>query len=484
MLKRQMFGSHFVTLTAATFLLAFPMDAGGQNALDRIVDDAEIESAVTAELSEETGLRSDEVQVDSAEGVVTLLGVVDSLADKRQAVNAARTIRGVRAVVDHLSVRPADLDVDQIAARINQVLRDSPVTDTWQIVVAVDEAAVTLRGHVDSYVAKMLGEGMVAELRGVREIVNDLVVEQVTERSSDEIQLEIEKRIQGDLWLIDPDIRVLIDDGQVTLVGTVESEAAKQRLYGLAWVAGVTSVDDTAVLVDSRTDTAMRRHRPYVPGNDHEILLAVEAALTQDPRVDASQVRVHVESGVVTLGGTVGSLQAKRAAEEDARNTLGVWDVENAIVVHRDDRLSSAEIQQSISAALARDRYLSEYDLTVAVEANRATLRGTVRSEFDKRRAQSVASSIGGVSEVQNDLTVESELPEPVSDLNLRYRIENRLYWSPLIDDSEITVVVNDGRVTLTGIVDSPNALEIASQIAWESGATEVSNQIRLRETP
>jgi osmotically-inducible protein OsmY len=487
MFKKHMFKNPLatvVTLTLAMFLMPFAAQLGGQSALAGTIDDTEIARAVTAELTEETGVRSDDIQVAYADGIVRLEGVVDSLADKRQAVAVATTIRGVRAVVDQLSLRPSDPDVDQITGRITEELRDNPVTDTWQIVVGVDEGVVTLRGHVDSYVAKMLGEQMVADIGGVREIVNDLVVEQVAERSSDEIQLEIEKRIQGDLWLIDPDIRVTVDDGQVTLTGTVETEAAKQRLHSLAWVAGVTFVEDAAVRVDSEADIALRRHRPYVPGNDHEILLAVESALQYDPRVDASQVHVHVESGVVTLGGTVDSLRSKRAAEQDARNTLGVWDVKNAILVHSDHRRSAAAVEQSLGAALARDRYLSEYDLTVAVEEGRATLRGRVRSKFDKRRAESVASGIRGVSEVQNDLMVRAAVPEPGSDLNLKYRIENRLYWSPLIDDSEVSVTVSGGRVTLTGIVDSPNALEIAALIARQAGAQQVNSQITIRETP
>ena len=485
MLKRHTFKNHLatvVTLTLATYLMPLAAPVGGQSRLARTIDDAEIARAVTAELSEETGVRSDDIQIACVDGVVTLEGVVDTLADKRTAVAVATTIRGVRAVVDHLSLPPSDLDVGQIAGQITGALRNNPVTDAWQIVVGFDEGVVTLRGHVDSYVAKILGEKIVADIRGVQEIVNHLIVDQAAVRSNDEIQQEIEQRIQGDIWLIDPNIRVTVDDGQVTLAGTVETEAGKQRLHNLAWVAGMTSVDDTAVRVHSEADAALRRHRPYVPGNDREILLAVESALTHDSRVDASQVHVHVKSGVVTLGGTVDSLRSKQAAEEDARNTLGVWDVKNAILVRRDHRRSSTAVKQSLGDALARDRYLSEYDLAVAVEEERATLRGTVRSEFDKRRAESVASSIRGVSEVQNNLTVKSAVPEPVSDLNLKYRIENRLYWSPLIDDSEVTVAVSGGRVTLTGVVDSPNAFQIAAKIARQAGAKQVSNQIRTRE--
>jgi osmotically-inducible protein OsmY len=471
-----------VTLTVATLLVAFAARVGVHGAQVRTIDDAEITRAVMAELSEETGVQYDDIQVVCMDGIVTLQGRVDRLADKRQAVALATTIRGVRAVVDRLLLPPSDLGGGHIAGRITEVLRDSTLADSWQIVVEVDEGVVTLRGQVDSYVAKMLAEQMVADVRGVREIVNDLAVEQSAVRSSDEIQQEIEKRIQGDIWLIDPDIQVTVEDGQATLTGTVESQAAKQRLHDIAWVVGVRSVEDAGVRIRSEADTTLRRHRPYVPGNDHEILLAVESALTHDSRVDAARVHVHVKSGVVILGGTVDSLRSKRAAEEDARNTLGVWDVENAILVGDVHRRSSAAVEQSLTAALARDRYLSEYDLTIAVEDDRATLKGTVRSQFDKRRAESVASSIRGVSEVQNDLMVKSAVPEPGSDLNLKYRIENRLYWSPLIDDSEITVTVHEGRVNLTGVVDSPNALEIAANIASESGASQVNNQIRIRE--
>jgi osmotically-inducible protein OsmY len=123
---------------------------------------------------------------------VTLEGRVDRLANKRQAVALATTIRGVRAVVDRLSLPSSDLDVGQIAGQITEALRDNTVTDTWQIVVGVHEGVVTLRGHVDSYVAKVLAEQMVADIRGVREIVNDLAVERSEVRSSDEIQQEIE----------------------------------------------------------------------------------------------------------------------------------------------------------------------------------------------------------------------------------------------------------------------------------------------------
>ena len=47
------------------------------------------------------------VHVDTDKKVVTLSGTVESAADERKAVNAAKAVTGVLAVQDHLFVKPA-----------------------------------------------------------------------------------------------------------------------------------------------------------------------------------------------------------------------------------------------------------------------------------------------------------------------------------------------------------------------------------------
>jgi len=44
------------------------------------------------------------ISIDAADGIVTLTGTVASLAEKRAACGAAGSVRGVREVVDHLSI--------------------------------------------------------------------------------------------------------------------------------------------------------------------------------------------------------------------------------------------------------------------------------------------------------------------------------------------------------------------------------------------
>jgi hypothetical protein len=57
------------------------------------------------------------------------------------------------------------------------------------------------------------------------------------------------------------------------------------------------------------------------------------ARLTDDPRVDATDVEVRVENGEVTLEGTVRSREEKRRAEDAIESISGVRDVHNHLRV-------------------------------------------------------------------------------------------------------------------------------------------------------
>jgi hypothetical protein len=71
--------------------------------------------------------------------------------------------------------------------------------------------------------------------------------------------------------------------------------------------------------------------------SDDRITEDVNEALSQDPDLDASDLEVKVESGAVTLTGTVTERQFKRMAEDIAEACSGVSDVHNQIRVARHD---------------------------------------------------------------------------------------------------------------------------------------------------
>lgn len=85
--------------------------------------DAGITTSVKSKLAADDTVKAYQVDVDTADGVVTLSGDVETVAQKEHAVQLARSTDGVRDVIDQLRVNPtaatsgigapdADVDVD------------------------------------------------------------------------------------------------------------------------------------------------------------------------------------------------------------------------------------------------------------------------------------------------------------------------------------------------------------------------------------
>jgi len=70
-------------------------------------DDAKISSDIQGKFSQDSGLASKQLSVQSAEGVVTLSGTVDNDAQKEAASKQAASVPGVKQVLNNLTVGPA-----------------------------------------------------------------------------------------------------------------------------------------------------------------------------------------------------------------------------------------------------------------------------------------------------------------------------------------------------------------------------------------
>ena len=73
---------------------------------------------------------------------------------------------------------------------------------------------------------------------------------------------------------------------------------------------------------------------PRAP-SDGEIKSVVVDRLRENPLTKPYDIRIDVVQRVVVLGGAVGSTLAKRAAGDDAWDTVGVEDVSNQLLVDR-----------------------------------------------------------------------------------------------------------------------------------------------------
>ncbi len=469
------------------------------------LSDMDISQAVTDALIQDPGVNSNRVDVVTSDGVVTLSQMVNNILAKDRAAEVAQTVKGVRAVVNTIDVRAPLLSDADIQQGIRSAWLRNSATDAYELAVSVNNGIATLSGTADSWQKKQLAATVAKGVRGVRGIENNIDIRYEDDRSDYKIETEIKEALRWDVLVDDTLIAVDVEDGEVTLTGTVGSAAEKTYAIADAWVLGVASVDADGLDVASWARDDRFRQQKYVQKNDTEIVTAVEDALIYDPRVISFDIDVSASNGIVTLSGKVDNLKAKRAAAQTARNVVGVWRVTNNITV-RSATVSDSTIRSKAENALATDPYVERYDITLAVVDNEVYLYGDVDDYFEKARAEDVVSAIEGVVAVHNRLNVEdaydtytydpyvddwslydySWVPDTgdrrtaKSDWEIQEDIESELFWSPFVDSDEITVTVDDGVATLSGTVETMSERAAAEKNAYDGGAVAVDNDLNV----
>ncbi len=198
------------------------------------------------------------------------------------------------------------------------------------------------------------------------------------DRTDAQISTDIVMALATDRATESYEIDVAVNDGVVTLTGTVESFAEKELAAKVAkGVRGVTGLTN-----DIDIDYEVER-------SDAEIKADIEKTLQWDTLVDDGLIDVQVDNGQVRLTGTVGSAAEKRQARYDAW-VAGVEsvNVEGLDVDRwaRDEELrkdkyvakSADEIKDAVKDALLFDPRVSSFDVSVDVVGSTVTLRGTV----------------------------------------------------------------------------------------------------------
>jgi len=454
---------------------------GGAPATDRTAPDTTIaDTLITAAIQHEflidPAVQGARPGVTTDDGIVTLTGDVPSLLAAQAGVGIALATRGVRSVIDHLTVRPPARPDSAIAADVGRALLDDPATEAFEVNVTEQDGVVHLTGTVDSWAERTLAGRVASGVRGVRGLVNEIDVA-VVNRTDEEIAREIDGLLATDVLLDDADITAEVHDGHVTLTGAVGSAVERKHAAEIAWVAGVRSVDADGLEARWWAQDQMTRDEHPTPDDD-AIRGAIEEAYLLSPRVQAFTLAVGVDDGRVTLDGTVDNLQARREAERIALNTVGVRSVTDEITV-RPPELADEALAQSVRRALARDPYLSPLTVTVVASHGVVTLSGAVDSRFLRRRAENVAGRQLAVSGVVNLLELSQTWTEK-ADEALAKDVRDELFWNPWITPGDVDVTVDAGTVTLDGTVDSWREKSEAENEAFQAGAKEVINDLTV----
>jgi hyperosmotically inducible protein len=79
--------------------------AASANTAQRMASSAALTAKIKSKMALDDTIQASRIDVDTAEGVVTLHGTVDSEAQRERALQLARETDGVKSVVDKLTVR-------------------------------------------------------------------------------------------------------------------------------------------------------------------------------------------------------------------------------------------------------------------------------------------------------------------------------------------------------------------------------------------
>ena len=213
--------------------------------------------------------------------------------------------------------------------------------------------------------------------------------------TDDELRKDVEDELHWEPRVHDHEIAVGVDDGVVTLRGTVgslrelrEAKKAAQRVFGAKHV-------DSELKVRLLGDAGRK---------DAELRGDVLQALMLDASVP-STIDASIEDGYVRLTGTAEwKYQRDEAAfvAGNVRGVVGVWDDVELIGAEP----TSHDVEHDIEKAFKRNAKLDAKQLEVETEGRTVTLKGTVSSWAEHDEAVEAAWAAPGVQKVKDRIFV------------------------------------------------------------------------------
>lgn len=211
-------------------------------------------------------------------------------------------------------------------------------------------------------------------------------------RTDADIQRDVVESLYWDVRLDSADVGVTVEEGRVTLLGSVPTYRARS------------AAREDALVIRDVVDVENRLQVEVSPDldtpDDTELESTVRDVLDADPDLAAADVEVEVEKGTVHLSGSVPTFWERELARSVAVTLPGVRGLVNEVVVVPEGDHDDVVLARTIADTMARNRHVDLSDVDIEVVRGHVTLSGQVPDDGTREQVLDAARHTEGVTEI------------------------------------------------------------------------------------
>jgi len=215
--------------------------------------------------------------------------------------------------------------------------------------------------------------------------------------------------------------------------------------------------------------------------DDSGLAQRIEKRLDKAGVTAQGDIRVTAQGERAVLDGTVSTVQAQREAEKVARKETKT--IDNRLRVVPEQERSDAQLLKAVQDTILRSVHYGVFDsVGAAVQDGVLVLNGSVRRGYARNEIVERASRVEGLRGLKDQIALQS-----VSqfDDRLRRQLYVQIYGERFTHfanpaNPPVRIVVDRGRVTLTGSVPSNVDRVMIGHIARDTMAFKVDNRLEI----
>ena len=213
---------------------------------------------------------------------------------------------------------------------------------------------------------------------------------------------------------------------------------------------------------------------------DSELRQDILDELEFEPSIDANDIGVAVEDGIVTLSGHVPSYSQKVTVERLVSHLKGVRGIAEEIEVRypmHGPGTADDEIAARVVNTLKWSTVVPDGKVQVKVQKGWVTLTGKLDWNYEKVGVVDAIKDIKGIVGITNQI----ELVTRLSSTDVKKRIEDALKRNAAVEAGGIKVDVAGNKVIIKGRVKAWSERKLVEQAVWATpGVTNVSDQLMV----